>query len=273
MSGPETKVPTPDPRQEVASQELHRRVRLRLLRMHYESGVGHLGGNLSALDLLVTLHHRVMAKDDLFVLSKGHAAGALYVTLWSLGRLSEEELLQFHRDRTRLAGHPQAGAIPEILFATGSLGHGLALSAGLGLGKRLRGEPGRIFCLMSDGEWNAGSTWEALIFLAHHGLASVVPIIDLNGLQGFGATTEVANLGSLADKLRGFGLQVREVDGHDPEAIRRALQVDTPERPTAVVARTIKGHGVSFMENRMEWHYLPMSAEQYALAVEEAKRL
>jgi Transketolase, N-terminal subunit len=269
----QTKMPKSDPQQEVASKELHRRVRLRLLRMHYESGVGHLGGNLSALDLLLTLHHRVMEKDDLFVLSKGHAAGALYVTLWSLGRLSEEELLQFHKDHTRLAGHPPADAIPEILFATGSLGHGLGLSVGLGLGKRLRGQPGRIFCLMSDGEWNEGSSWEALIFLAHHRLAAVVPIIDLNGLQGFGTTTEVADLGSLADKLRSFGLEVREVDGHDPEAIRRALQVDTPAQPTAVVARTIKGHGVSFMENRMEWHYLPLSAEQYALAVEEAKRL
>ena len=263
----------PDPRQEVAVKELHRRARLRLLRMHYESGVGHLGGNLSALDLLLTLHHRVMGKDDLFVLSKGHAAGALYVTLWSLGRLSEEELLEFHKDHTRLVGHPQADAIPDIVFATGSLGHGLGLSAGLGLGKRLRGDPGRIFCLMSDGEWNEGSTWESLIFLAHHRLTSVVPIIDLNGLQGFGTTTEVADLGSLADKLRGFGLQVREVDGHDPEAIRRALTVDLPAQPFAVVARTIKGHGVSFMENRMEWHYLPMSAEQYAQAVEEAKRL
>ena len=273
MADPGNRVSTPDLRQEVAVKELHRRVRLRLLRMHYESGVGHLGGNLSALDLLLTLHHRVMRKDDLFILSKGHAAGALYVTLWSLGRLSEEDLLQFHRDHTRLVGHPQADAIPEILLATGSLGHGLGLSAGLGIGKRLRGEPGRIFCLMSDGEWNEGSTWESLIFLVHHRLVSVIPIIDLNGLQGFGTTAEVADLGCLAVKLRGFGLEVREVDGHDPEAIRCALQVEELTRPFAVVARTIKGHGVSFMENRMEWHYLPMSAEQYAQAVAEAKRL
>jgi len=258
--------------QAVASKELHRRARLRLLRMHYESGVGHLGGNLSALDLLLTLHHRVLGKDDLFVLSKGHAAGALYVTLWSLGRLSEEDLTQFHQDHTHLPGHPPASGIPDILFATGSLGHGLGLSAGLGLGKRLRGQPGRIFCLMSDGEWNEGSNWETLIFLGHHGLASVVPIIDLNGLQGFGSTAEVANLGSLAGKLRCFGFEVREIDGHDPEAIVQSLTVGAPAQPTAVVARTIKGHGVSFLENRVESHYLPLSPEQYTLAVEEANR-
>jgi transketolase len=190
-----------------------------------------------------------------------------------MGRLSEEELVQFHKDHTRLGGHPPPSGISDILFATGSLGHGLGLSAGLGLGKKLRQQPGRVFCLMSDGEWNEGSNWEALIFLAHHGLASVVPVIDLNGLQGFGSTAEVANLGCLAEKLRGFGFDVRQVDGHDPAAIERALRVDTPAQLTAVVARTIKGHGVSFMENRMEWHYLPLSAEQYAQAVEEVSRL
>jgi len=272
MSGQEIKTPTQEPGPADAQSELHRRVRLRLLRMHYESGVGHLGGNLSAIDVLLTLHHRVMGKDDLFVLSKGHAAGALYATLWSMGRLSEEELLQFHKDHTRLGGHPPASGISDVLFATGSLGHGLGLSAGLGLGKKLRGQPGRVFCLMSDGEWNEGSNWEALIFLAHNGLTSVVPIIDLNGLQGFGATSEVANLGCLAEKLRGFGFDVRQVDGHNPEAIQQALRVETPAQLTAVVARTIKGHGVSFMENRMEWHYLPLSAEQYAQAVAEVSR-
>ena len=214
-----------------------------------------------------------MGKDDLFVLSKGHAAGALYATLWSLGRLSEEELVKFHKDHTRLGGHPPVSGIPDILFATGSLGHGLGLSAGLGLAKKLRGQPGRVFCLMSDGEWNEGSNWEALIFLAHNRLTQVVPIIDLNGLQGFGATTDVADLGCLAEKLRGFGLHVHKIDGHDPEAIFQALSVQNPAQPTAIVARTIKGHGVSFMEHRMEWHYLPLTAEQYALAVKEANEL
>src|ERR1700690_18245 len=191
--------------------------------MHFESGVGHIGGNLSALDMMLTLHHRVMGADDDFVLSKGHAAGALYITLWSLGRLSEEQLATFHKDGTKLGGHPVPHGIPGIPFAVGSLGHGLGLATGLALGKKLRGRPGRVFCLLSDGEWNEGSTWESLIFLAHRNLREVTLLVDLNGLQGFGSTAEVADLGSLTKKLNEFGLDVREVDGHDTGALERAL--------------------------------------------------
>jgi len=254
-------------------KEILRKARLRLLKMHFESGVGHIGGNLSALDMMLTLHHRVMGADDDFVLSKGHAAGALYVTLWSLGRLSEEQLATFHKDGTKLGGHPVPQGIPGVPFAVGSLGHGLGLAAGLALGKKLRGRPGRVFCLLSDGEWNEGSTWESLIFLAHRNLREVTLLVDLNGLQGFGSTAEVANLGSLARKLTEFGLEVREVDGHDTDALEWALKTPATDRPVALVARTIKGHGVSFMENKMEWHYLPMTEAQYRLAVEEETRL
>ena len=257
----------------MALKEIIQKARLRLLRMHFEAGVGHIGGNLSSLELMLTLHHRVMGPDDQFILSKGHAAGALYITLWSMGRLTEEQLATFHKDRTRLGGHPVPHGIPDIPFAIGSLGHGLGLAAGLALGRRLRGQPGRVFCLLSDGEWNEGSTWEALTFIAHHNLREVVLLVDLNGLQGFGSTTEVANLASLANKLREFGLEVREIDGHEPDAIERALRAPVGERPLAVLAKTVKGHGVSFMENKMEWHYLPMTAEQYQMAVEEASRL
>jgi transketolase len=257
----------------IALKDILRRARLRLLKMHFESGVGHIGGNLSALDILLTLHHRVMRSDDQFVLSKGHAAGALYVTLWSLGRLTEEQLLTFHRDHTKLGGHPVPHGIPDIPFAIGSLGHGLGLAAGLALGKKLRGQPGQVFCLLSDGEWNEGSNWESLTFIAHRNLREVTLLVDLNGLQGFGSTVQVANLGSLANKLREFGFEVREIDGHDTDAIERALKTPATDRPMALVARTIKGHGVSFMENKMEWHYLPMTAEQYQMAVEEASRL
>jgi transketolase len=257
----------------MALKEIIQKARLRLLRMHFEAGVGHIGGNLSSLELMLTLHHRVMGPDDQFILSKGHAAGALYITLWSMGRLTEEQLATFHKDRTRLGGHPVPHGIPDIPFAIGSLGHGLGLAAGLALGRRLRGQPGRVFCLLSDGEWNEGSTWEALTFIAHHNLREVVLLVDLNGLQGFGSTTEVANLASLANKLREFGLEVREIDGHEPDAIERALRAPVGDRPLAVLAKTVKGHGVSFMENKMEWHYLPMTAEQYQMAVEEASRL
>jgi len=246
-----------------------RRAKLRLLKMHHDSGVGHIGGNLSALDVLMTLHHSVLGADDVFVLSKGHAAGALYVTLWSLGRLDEGELATFHRDDTRLSGHPPAAGIPEILFATGSLGHGFSLAAGLALAKRLTGAAGRVYCLTSDGEWNEGATWEALIFAAHQRLGRLTLLVDQNDLQGLGTTKEVADLGSLADKIGRFGFDVSEIDGHDPAAIERALREPGEERPRAIVARTVKGHGVSFMEHRMEWHYLAMSEDQYRQAVAE----
>jgi transketolase len=245
-----------------------RAARLRLLRMHFESGVGHIGGNLSALDILLCLYHEVLGPADRFVLSKGHGAGAMYVTLWSVGLLAEEELATFHKDDTRLSGHPPADAIPEILFATGSLGHGQGLAAGLALAKRLGKQGGRVFCLTSDGEWNEGSSWESLIFVAHQKLKNLTFIIDANGLQGFGTTREVANLEPLAEKFRTFGLETIEIDGHDHAAITRALK--SPQSgPRAIVAKTTKGSGVSFMADRMEWHYLPLKREQYEIAVKE----
>jgi transketolase len=236
--------------------------------MHYEAGVGHIGGNLSALDILLSLYHEVMGPDDQFVLSKGHAAGALYVTLWSLGRLSDEDLKTFHQDRTRLPGHPPTRGVRDVLFATGSLGHGLSLAAGLALGKQLRGEPGRVFCLTSDGEWNEGSNWEALIFARHQELSNLTFIVDHNGLQGFGTTAEVADLFPLTDKFRAFRVPTLEIDGHDPAALKAALSSQV-KLPTAIVAETRKGCGVSYMEDRMEWHYLPMTAQQYEQARDE----
>lgn len=262
-------VPHPAPMavRETEAAALIERARLRLLEMHYHSKVGHIGGNLSALDILMNLYHYRLGPDDGFVLSKGHAAGALYVTLWSMGLLSDEDLRHFHGEGTRLSGHPPLKGIPEVIFATGSLGHGLSLAAGLALGKKLRGEAGRIFCLTSDGEWNEGSCWEALIFLAHQKLDNLTFLVDMNGMQGFGSTAQVANLGSLADKFRAFGVRTMEVDGHDANSIRAALECN--DGPLAIAAKTTKGYGVSFMENQMAWHYLPMNEEQYQQAVLE----
>jgi transketolase len=245
--------------------------RLRLLQMHYESGVGHIGGNLSCFDILMALYHNVLGPFDKFVLSKGHSAGALYVTLWSLGLLSDEDLKTFHKDGTRLSGHPPVHGIPEIPFATGSLGHGLSLAAGLALAKKLKGGKGRQYCLTSDGEWNEGSNWEALIFIRQHRL-NLTLIVDLNGLQGFGRTCDIADLDPLSDKFKAFHLPTIEVDGHDLEAVTAALSPDG-DGPRIVVARTKKGHGVSFMENLFEWHYLPLTKESYRQAVEELTSL
>jgi transketolase len=255
------------PNVDSSQQNLRMQATLRLLRMHYESKVGHIGGNLSSLDILLSLYRAVLAKDDLFVLSKGHSAGALYIALWTIGALQEEDLLSFHKDNTRLCGHPPASGIPEVTFATGSLGHGLSLAAGLALGKRLKGEDGRVFCLMSDGEWDEGSCWEALIFLTQQNLQNLTLIVDLNGLQGFGTTKEVANLNSLVKKFEAFNIRTIEVDGHDLDELIPVLRQEGG--PIAIVARTRKGNGISFMENEMSWHYLPMNKVQYERAVAE----
>jgi len=253
------------------TNELLLRARQRLLQMHYESGVGHIGGNLSCLDILMTLYHQILHAEDAFVLSKGHAAGALYVTLWSVGALGDEDLRSFHKDGTRLSGHPPLKGIPEILFATGSLGHGLSLSSGLALARKLKQEPGHVFCLMSDGEWNEGSNWEALIFLKHHRLDNLSFIVDLNGQQGMGPTREIADISPLADKFRAFGLPTVEVNGHDCASLEAALR-QRASGPLAIVAKTTKGKGVSFMENRFEWHYLPIREEQYRQAILELSK-
>ena len=255
----------------VAMQELVKRAKLRLLRMHFEAKVGHLGGNLSCLDALMVLHHRALTEPDQFVLSKGHAAGALYVTLWTKGILTDRDLQTFHQEGTVLAGHPIPAWSPHIPFATGSLGHGLANAAGLALGNRLQNKPGHVYCLTSDGEWQEGSNWEALIFLAHHNLSNLTILIDENGLQGFGTTEEVASLDFLADKLCRFAVDVDVINGHDLCLIESALKTPS-RRPHIVVLRTTKGKGVSFMENQVAWHYLPMSDEQYKLAVQQVDR-
>jgi transketolase len=183
--------------------------------------------------------------------------------------LSDEALKTFHRDGTLLAGHPPCFGIDDISFATGSLGHGLSLAAGTALGHRLQKMNGRVICLTSDGEWQEGSTWEALIFACHQRLSNLTVLVDHNELQGFGSTDSVASMAPLWNKLAGFAADVRVIDGHDPAALRSILTEAPGERPRIVVMQTIKGKGVSFMEGKMEWHYLPLSEPQYLAAMAE----
>jgi len=234
--------------------------------MHWRSGVGHLGGNLSALDAMMLLHHELIGPDDRFILSKGHAAGAYYVTLWSLGTLTDADLDTFHQDGTRLAGHPPASGLPSVLFSTGSLGHGLPLAAGLALAARLQGHSRRVFCLTSDGEWQEGSTFEALIFAAHNNLSNLTVLVDHNGLQGFGTTKDVASMHPLGPRLAGFDVELRGCDGHDLGSLRGAL-APRSNRPVVVIMRTIKGHGVPGLEGRMDSHYLPLTETTYQAAL------
>jgi transketolase len=248
--------------------EMVKRAKLRLLRMHYERGVGHIGSDLSAIDAMLLLHHKVMHHDDVFVLSKGHAAGALYITLWTLGALSDKQLEQFHEDGSKMAGHPVAGWVEGIPLSTGSLGHGLPMAAGVALAKKFKQEPGNVFCLMSDGEWEEGSNWEALIFMAHHQLSKLTVLIDANHLQAFGRTSDIASLDPLAEKFHGFEVDIQEIDGHDWHALELAHKHQS-KKPKMIILHTVKGHGVSYMEHLMEWHYLSKTEEQYLHAAQE----
>jgi transketolase len=242
--------------------------RRRLVQMHYESGVGHIGGNLSCLDALLVTFHYFLKPNDHFVLSKGHAAGALYTTLWTLGLITDDDLKTFHRDGTLLAGHPPARGLPRIGFATGSLGHGTSLAAGTALACRLKGDDAKVACLTSDGEWQEGSTWEGIAFAARHGLSNLTVMIDQNGLQGFGTTAEVGGASSLAERIGCLDVDVVHVAGHDLHAISEALEQPS-DRTKVIVLHTVKGHGVTFMEDRLEWHYLPLTEEQFVQAQAE----
>ena len=246
--------------------DLLRLSKLRLLRMHFESKCGHIGGNFSCIEALMTLYHLVMGENDRFVLSKGHSAGALYVALWSLGRLKDSDLDTFCKDDTLLPGHPSGTGIPGLLFSTGSLGHGPSLASGLALAAKFDNSDRQIFCLCSDGEWQEGSCWEALTFAVHHKLDNLTIIIDQNGLQGFGRTEEVISCGDLTPRLASFGAHVQRIDGHDCNKIFGSLNIKVDKKPNVLVLDTIKGNGLHF-EGRMESHYLPLSDEQFHAAL------
>jgi transketolase len=206
-----------------------------------------------------------MDRDDRFVLSKGHAAGALYITLNSIGRLSDEQLDTFCRDNTSLPAHPSGKNIPGVLFSTGSLGHGPSLSAGLALALRQKGDNHKVFCLCSDGEWQEGSCWEALIFAVHHKLERLTILVDQNGLQAFGRTSDVASITDLAPRFKAFGASVITINGHDTAALIKAVSAREPGKPHVIVMNTRKGRGLHF-ENMVESHYLPLTADQYEAA-------
>ena len=244
---------------------LLRKTKMRLLQLHRDANCGHVGGNFSCIDALMTLHHCVMDSGDRFVLSKGHSAGALYVTLWSLGRLSEADLATFTRDDTLLPGHPSGSGIPGLMFSTGSLGHGPSLAAGLALAARHRDLGHQVFCLCSDGEWQEGSCWEALGFAVHQRLENLTLVIDQNGLQGFGRTVDIMSCGDLTSRIAAFGADVRSADGHDPDAIIQSLASPAAGVPRVLILDTVKGRGLHF-EDRLESHYLPLSEAHYAEA-------
>jgi transketolase len=244
------------------------KIKKRLIQMHFESKVGHIGGNLSCIDSMALIFHEFLNSKDKFILSKGHSAGALYVSLWSLGILNDNDLESFHRDDSYLPGHPPLNHFSLIPFSTGSLGHGLSLAVGTALGFELSKSKNKVFCMTSDGEWQEGSSWEALVFGSHHRLKNLTILVDHNNLQGFGSTENIASMSPLWDKLKGFNLDLDIVDGHDLDGLRQCLD-KKQEKLRIIFLKTIKGHGINFLENKMESHYLPLAKEQYEQAILE----
>ncbi len=238
--------------------------------MHFRAQAGHIGTGLSSIELLTYLYRRWLRPDDRFILSKGHGASALYATLNRVGLLPDSELEHYYQDGSLLPAHPAAKAYDVITAATGSLGHGLPIATGLAYAfRRIENGARRVAALLSDGECNEGATWEAALFAGHHRLDNLTVIVDKNGLQGFGRTEEVLDMRPFAQKWQAFGFDTREIDGHDFGEIAQALESSRNGRPLCVVANTIKGKGVSFMESRLEWHYLPLKEDLYRQALVE----
>lgn len=226
--------------------------------MYQAANAGHIGSSLSCAEMLTFVRFAWMNKADEIVLSKGHAAASLYSLLAEEGILAEPDINSFYQNNTFLAAHPPAGKIKRIPFATGSLGHGLSIAAGLGLAAKLKQSNKNVFCISSDGEINEGSTWEAALFIAHHQLTNVFWLIDRNRLQGFGRTEEVMQLEPLSDKLKAFGFEVLQADGHDFMALQAAKESFTSTKPMALICNTIKGKGWKQFEDKLDCHYLPM---------------
>jgi transketolase len=266
----------------IDSRELATRIRCNALRMVSAANASHIGACLSATDVLAVLYAKVLKVDpanpdwperDRFILSKGHAAAMLYAVLAERGFFPKEWLDAYCRNGSPLTGHATA-CVPGVDISTGSLGHGLPIACGMALAaKRKSQAPSRVFCLMGDGECNEGSVWEAASFAPQHKLDNLVAIVDSNRLQGFGSTDQVIDMEPMADKWRAFRWAVHEIDGHDVPTIENTFAAVPfePGRPSVIIARTVKGKGVSYMENQLCWHYRSPNAEQLEQALREVE--
>ena len=261
------------------SIEFSHHVRKKTLEMVHRARASHIGGALSMTDILSVLYlehlthfpeHPGNSERDRFILSKGHCCAALYATLALRGYFPVEELEHYGEDGSKLMTHV-SHHLPGVEFSTGSLGHGLPFGTGKALAAKRRGEAWRTFVLLSDGELNEGSNWEAILFAGHHRLDNLVAIIDCNGVQSLGSISEVLELEPLAEKFRAFGWHPVEVDGHDHDELKKAFDAvsDDSGKPTVLLARTVKGKGVDFMENDLLWHYRNPDDEQLAEALRQ----
>ncbi len=255
-------------------------MRIDIVKMIGAAGSGHPGGSLSCTEIMTALYFGgVLAYDpenpewderDRFILAKGHAAPALYAALAHAGFFPCEELITLRKITSRLQGHPDSNRIPGVEISTGSLGQGLSIAAGMACGLKLNGSPQTVFALMGDGECQEGQVWEAAMFAAHRNLDNLVGIVDLNGLQIDGRIEDVCNPGDLGDKFSAFGWDCTHVNGHDIDELIQTLSAAKADRcgkPHMIIAHTVKGRGVSFMENEAGWHGKAPNAEQLEQAL------
>ena len=257
-------------------------MRRNIVKMVHQAASGHPGGSLSCTDILAWLYFNEMNIDehnvnttnrDRFVLSKGHASPALYAVLSEKGFIKEEELMTFRHINSRLQGHPNMNYVPGVDMSTGSLGQGLSCAVGMALANRLDQNDHRVYCVVGDGEAQEGQIWEAAMAAGHYGLDNLCAFIDYNGLQIDGDVTKVMNPLPFDKKFEAFNWFVTTCDGHDFDSIAKALEQARANkgRPTAIIATTVKGKGVSYMENQAGWHGVAPNDEQCAIALEELK--
>ena len=261
-------------------EDIARRVRRDIVEMIYAAKSGHPGGSLSAVETVVTLYFDVMRHDpkrpdwperDRFILSKGHAAPVLYSVMAEAGYPSGEPLNTLRKLGSRYQGHPDRRFIPEVEASTGSLGQGLSVALGMGLAARLNGSPSRTYVMLGDGEIQEGQIWEAAMFGAHHKVDNVVAIVDYNKIQLDGWIKDILELEPMADKWRSFGWHAVEVDGHSFPALKAAFAeaAQTKGTPTVLICHTVKGKGVSFMENNPKFHGMAPTADELKTALQE----
>lgn len=262
------------------TQKLANQIRKHALRMTSLGKSSHIGSVFSMADILALLYGEILNVDphnpqwkdrDRFILSKGHAGAGVYAALAEKGFFPIEKLNTHYLDGSDLSGHVSHKGIPGVEFSTGSLGHGLSVGTGMSYAAKLDELKHRVFVLMSDGECDEGSNWEAILFAAHHRLDNLVAIIDYNKLQSIKSIAETLGLEPFAEKWRSFGWAVQEIDGHDHLSIKETcLQIPfEPGKPSCIIAHTTKGKGVSFMENSVLWHYRSAQAEEYQNALQE----
>ena len=265
----------------MAQEVFSSHIRKIILDQAKRANVGHIGSALSVADIIATLYFGVMKISDpadpdrdRFILSKGHAALALYAAFFLKNWIASEMLDTYCSDNTLLPVHPER-SLKGVDFGTGSLGMGISYAAGAALAAKMQNSKRRVFVLVSDAECNEGIVWEAAMFAAHHKISNLYVIIDLNGQQALGYTHDVLDTAPLGKKWEAFGWQVKDVDGHSREEIINAIQSCEHEltRPHVLIAHTTFGKGVSFMENKIKWHYWPMSMDEYRLSLENVERL